>query len=271
MNSKNDTPLPPEEALFLPVENRVFYRGTEKRTARRVVHEGFKDWSYATPADWRHPYRNGRFKKVHDRHLKDGSFGRGTYITCNWRAALFFGPVIFRVELRPGTRLIRMDVPPVSKTIDSLRREFGREVLVKNPLKVMPQNKRLTLNEAIQLARYHYHGRLSTFSNNQNKNQNHNLRMRDLRSILVRYGIHGWGEGTDLDGIVVFALDRVIPKEVFVPIGIQNRMSFDEANHNPPHSQLVANSLKLEQATTPSADNTRRWLKESNKILSERS
>jgi len=63
--------------------------------------------------------------------------------------------VLFRVALRPGTRLLRLDLPPDRKVLDTLKREFGKVILVKNPLKVMPHNKRLTLNEAVQLARYH--------------------------------------------------------------------------------------------------------------------
>ena len=48
-------------------------------------------------------------------------YGRGTYVSCNWRVALYFGPVMFRVELQPGTRLLRLDVPPKRKTLDTLQ------------------------------------------------------------------------------------------------------------------------------------------------------
>jgi hypothetical protein len=37
---------------------------------------------------------------------------------------------MFRVELQPGTRLLRLDLPPERKTLDTLKRNFGNEILV---------------------------------------------------------------------------------------------------------------------------------------------
>ena len=35
----------------------------------------------------------------------------------------------------------------------------------------------------------------------------------EIRSLLTRLGIHGWGESTGLDGIVIFATNRLKPRE----------------------------------------------------------
>jgi hypothetical protein len=72
-------------------------------------------------------------KRGIDRLMHGGSYGGGTYVTCNWRSALFFGPVLFRVELQPGTRIMRIDLQPEGKVLDSLKREFGKEILTKSP------------------------------------------------------------------------------------------------------------------------------------------
>ena len=96
------------DALHLPTENRVFYHGTSKRNARRILREGLRDWSW-TESTPKIKYKVGEGTT---RWLHDGMYGRGTYVSCNWRVALYFGPVMFRVELQPGTRLLRLDVPP---------------------------------------------------------------------------------------------------------------------------------------------------------------
>lgn len=105
------------DALHLPTENRVFYHGTSKRNARRILREGLRDWS------WTESTPNFKYKAGEGvtRWLHDGMYGRGTYVSCNWRVALYFGPVMFRVELQPGTRLLRLDVPPKRKTLDTLQ------------------------------------------------------------------------------------------------------------------------------------------------------
>ena len=81
------------DALHLPTENRVFYHGTSKRNARRILREGLRDWSW-TESTPKIKYKVGEGTT---RWLHDGMYGRGTYVSCNWRVALYFGPVIFRV------------------------------------------------------------------------------------------------------------------------------------------------------------------------------
>jgi hypothetical protein len=252
------------DALHLPTENRVFYHGTSKRNARRILREGLRDWSW-TESTPKIKYKAGEGAT---RWLHDGMYGRGTYVSCNWRVALYFGPVMFRVELQPATRLLRLDVPPDRKTLDSLKRNFGNEILAKNPLKVMPRNKRLTLNEAVQLARHHVDVKMHAGWDDR-KSDLHDQRMRELRSILVRYGIHGWGEAKDLNGIVVFATDRISVREVVVSVPSPE---MSDAFHDPTrrhgsHASLQAMITTMHRATNRGAANTRRWFAEANQAL----
>jgi len=247
--------------------SRMYFHGTNKRNARKIVREGLKDWSCTEST----PLLKYKAEQGITRWLHDGSYGRGTYVSCNWRAAMYFGPVLFRVTIRPGTRLLRLDLPPDRKVLNTLKREFGKEILVNNPLKVMPRNKRLTLNEAVQLARYH----VATMENlgvSDRDRFNHQKRMRELRSILVRYGIHGWGEATDLGGIVIFATDRLTVSEVVVSVpteeihaGFRNFSKLDG-----PHASLESVIHAMNRAKNPGAENTRRWYAEANRILGAR-
>lgn len=254
-------------SLHLPIDSLVFYHGTSKCNARKILREGLKDWSCTEST----PLLKYKAEQGITRWLHDGWYGRGTYVSCNWRAALYFGPVLFRVTIRPGTRLLRLDLLPDRKVLDTLKREFGKEILVKNPLKVMPRNKHLTLNEAVQLARYHV-AIMEKPGGSDRDRINHQKRMRELRSILVRYGIHGWGEATDLGGIVIFATDRLTISEVVVSVptdeiqaGFRNISKKDG-----PHASLDAIIHTMNRATNPGAENTRHWFAEANSILRAR-
>ena len=240
---------------------RVFFHGTSKRNARRIVKEGFRDWSWTADT----PLLKYKAKRGIDRWMHDGSYGRGTYVTCNWRSALFFGPVLFRVELQPGTRIVRIDLPPEDKVLDSLKREFGKEILTKSPWKVMPTNKRLTLDEAIQLALHHVH-RFEGGGWNDPRAQKHEKLMFDMRNILVRYGIQGWGEPSDIGGIVIFATDRLKVREVALSLPTQDLLrSFNDietaAVRYPSLEVLTRTCLT---ARNRGAANTLKWVEEAN-------
>ena len=247
------------------LEKRVFYHGTSKRAARRMLREGLKDYSWTEET----PMLKYKAKSGIVRYMHGGHYGRGTYVTCNWRTALHFGPVLFRVELQPSTRILLLDVPPDAKVIDTVKREFGKEVLKASPWKVMPKNKRLTLNEAIQLARYHATKaeRLGCWWNG--KPSPHRQRMFDLRNLLVRYGIHGWGEPMDLRGIVVFATDRLRVAEVV--LSVPTLALADEAR-DPTSCYREYESVDAFAAVTGAArnrgaDNTRAWVTAANEQL----
>ena len=129
-------------------------------------------------------------------------------------------------------------------------------------------NKRLTLNEAVQLARHHVDVKMHAGWDDR-KSDLHDQRMRELRSILVRYGIHGWGEAKDLNGIVVFATDRLSVREVVVSVP---NPEMSDAFHAPtrrhdPHASLEAMITTMHRATNRGAANTRRWFAEANQAL----
>jgi hypothetical protein len=243
---------------------RIFYHGTSKRAARKILAHGLRDYSITAET----PLLKYKAARGIDRWFHGGAYGRGTYITCNWRSALYFGPVLFRMELQPGTRIVRLDPAPDPKVIDTLTREFGREILRTSPWKVIPRNKRLTLNEAIQLARYHRskdEADRSLFS----PASKHEAVMFDLRKILVRFGIHGWGEATDLNGIVIFATDRLKPAEVIlsVPTLALRDEARDPGRCYREYDSLAAFVTATRTAGNPGATISRAWVDAANTHL----
>ena len=136
--------------------------------------------------------------------------------------AAWFGPALLRITAVPGTRLLNSAIRPDEKTLEYLQREFGREILKKSPWKVLPRNKKLMLPELVCLFRYHY---WRTWDKAYSKDPYgcskwpqqrllHSRLLRDFRSMLVRYGFHGYGNPEDDNGIVVLAEDRLVLKEV---------------------------------------------------------
>lgn len=242
----------------------ILYHGTSKFSARRILHQGFRDWSWTVDSfKYRHLAKNGI-----ERIKFGGSFGNGIYVTANWKAALHFGPVLFRVELTSGTKILYLNDPPEVKILDRLKREFGHEIFFKHPIKVMPHNKRLTMDEAIQLARYHQQAKYNCRTNPKTWEFHHD-RLMELRSLLIRYGIHGWGESTHLDGIVLFAADHVKAREI--TLCIPTRKLAEQCNDyertDPPHHSLNSMIHFMHSASGSSAENTRKWVHESNRCI----
>lgn len=261
------SPASPLEDGRTQIPERVFFHGTSRYAARRILVEGLRDWSWTDEG----PYLRHLAKRGIARRMHGGMYGRGTYVSCDWRAALHFGPVLFRVGLMPGTRVVRLDEAPDLKVLDSLRREFGAGILTNPPRKEMPRNKRLTLDEAIQLARHH----CREFENGgwaSARGSRHEARMLELRSLLVRYGIHAWGEPSGLGGIVVFATDRLRVLEVVLSVPTE-KLWWECRN-------LVACGGRFRSldellatcraSTNRTADVTLRWVDEANRVLAAR-
>lgn len=244
-------------------QQNIFYHGTCKRNARKLIHTPFRDWCV--------PSRTPLLKHLAARHphryLHDGAFGRGVYITCNWRGALFFGPVLFKVQLRPGTRIVNLDLPADTDVIDGVTREFGREILRRPAWKVLPKNKQLTLSETINLARYHH---AQTVGKNfmAGRFSLHWDLLADTRKMLVRHGVHGFGEPTDLNGIVVFAADRILAAEIVMTVP-------QRIHQSAPHTETPFEAFRslpemqagVEADRSPTIQTSRRWMAESNVIL----
>ena len=187
--------------------NHVLYHGTSLGRAESIARKGFRV----------------QFNEQDgEQCCSGGNLGAGIYITCNWRIALWFGPTLLRVGLRPGTRLLFSAVAPDSKTIAYLQREFGREILNSPPWKVIPKNKRLTSHELVALFRYHYcqtweksYGTDGEWGSRWPAERERHSRLLDnFRSLLIRYGFHGYGNPADDNGIVVIAGDRLVLQEV---------------------------------------------------------
>lgn len=264
--SSDNSSAPPEPGeIQSNLERKVFYHGTSKRAARKIIAHGLRDYALTAETPFlKHKASKGMHRWLHG---TGGAYGRGTYITCNWRSALHFGPVLFRLELQPATRIVRLDLPPDPKIIDTLKREFGSEILKASPWKVIPKNKRLTLEETIQLARYHRaeHEKKCI----RNRPDSHEALMFDLRKILVRHGIHGWGEAAGLNGIVIFATDRLKASEVILSLPTMDlrEQAFDPERCYRDYPTLNALVTATRSARNPGAAISRAWVDAANESL----
>jgi len=184
-----------------------YFHGTTPRRARLIRREGFRIGPIMLPGD-DEPY-----------YLGYGNIGYGTYISENWRVAVWFGYSLLRIRLEPGTRLLTMPSEPDGKILKYLKREFGKDILNTDRLdRVLPNNKRLTLKEHVAVLGYHYRevGRYF-WSPDRDLNEKkwtskrkHVLAMHNIGSDLRRFGIHGYGDPQGFNGIVVFEPSRLV-------------------------------------------------------------
>ena len=135
------------------------------------------------------------------RRWKKGCLGEGIYVTKNLNQASLFGymhasdtPYFLDVELTAGTKIARIEEEPDKKMIDSLRREFGNQILTKQFSKAIPKNKHLKPMELFAL--------ISHFEKNQ-------LFVSDgvekqVKRWMIRLGYHGYGHLSNDLGVVLF-------------------------------------------------------------------
>lgn len=179
------------------LRSHLFYHGTSRKAAASIVAGGFR---------------------VLDRSMWR-ALGQGVYMTANAGTALYFGPVVLQVELRRGARILDASAPWDRRVVAFLQREFGREILAKPPRMVLPANKRLTLGETVALLRYHYGKGHFWNSTDYWKNMiKTDALFREMRSLLLRHGFHGFGNPDDLNGIVVFAADCIRAVDVVIDL-----------------------------------------------------
>jgi hypothetical protein len=97
----------------------------------------------------------------------------------------------------------------------------------------------------------------------------HEQGMRDLRKILVRYGIQGWGEPSDLSGIVIFATDRIQVSEVVLSIPRNDLLSeFMETKYvQQRYPSLEAFAQQCRRSPNRGNVVTRKWVDEANAQL----
>ena len=122
------------------------------------------------------------------------------------------------MRLEPGTRILWVEGDYDRRVINSLRREFGQELLDLGPHfeRALPHNKQLTKNELIQLCNYvllkYRRGRWSAALRAKKGIRVRYLetwrRLSRLHGQIKRYGYHAIGDRSDMDWdsdeIVVF-------------------------------------------------------------------
>jgi len=208
-----------------------FFHGTSLEAAEKIAKQGFRVW-------------------FHDDEIghcpSGGNLGNGVYFTCDWRMALWFGPTLLRIAIRPGTKILNASIRPEDKVIDYLKREFGREILTKPPWKVLPKNKKLRSRELVNLFRYHYRHAWERQNRGKGsrdwprKREVHQELLRNFRSMLIRHGFHAYGNPTDDNGIVAFAEDRLMLEEVVA--------HFPETDYWPLHETDFPSLRSIEEA-----------------------
>ena len=184
-----------------------YYHGTAPADAKQIWADGFKVGRIERPG-FDEPYWSGY-----------GNIGYGIYVSADWRVALLYGRVLVRSSLQQGTRLLEIPPEPDKRVLTYLRREFGKDILKTEHLdRVMPKNKRLTLEEHIAVLGFHYREVHRYFWSNKrtlgeikHKRKRVNVRaMHRLGAGLRRFGLHGYGEPEGFNGIVVFEPSRLV-------------------------------------------------------------
>ena len=134
------------------------------------------------------------------------------YLSGTDNFASTWGRIIIRCKLQTGTRLFWHEDYD-RKVIDSLRREFGKDIISPDFWKVLPSNKKFTRNEVIQLwhylvARFYVSPRRFRAGRFERLQKNYSRIYEQLR----RHGYDGVGfHGTDWPEILVFNPARVQP------------------------------------------------------------
>ena len=150
--------------------------------------------------------------------------GRGVYIAQKLASAALWtwDDIIIRCRLQPGTRILWLDGTFDQRVIDSLRREFGQELLDLGPHfhKAMPRNKQLTRQELFHLTNFvlmhpqRFRGPL-TFKGKNARYYRTWLRLSRLHEQIKRHGYDALGDRSfaywDSDEVVVFNPARVVP------------------------------------------------------------
>jgi hypothetical protein len=162
-----------------------------------------------------HGFRSEFFDEQ-GRWQRDGNLGKGIYLSCDWRTAVWFGSILLEATLSKGTKILDASPHADPRVLASLKREFGQELLTTGNIhQVLPKNKHLKLSELVELTRHFYH-RVWDRDWKLEKSWRFSARETQARraldysvSLLKRYGFHGYGHPQDDNGIVIFAPDRI--------------------------------------------------------------
>ncbi len=177
---------------FYDLDDRNYYHGTSPSSAICISEEGFR---------------------ILDRKVRfwSGALGTGIYITRNLKESLEFGGLqsknntyVLQLELTRGSKIARLDDQVNQQVIDSLRREFGREVLGPGFARAIPKNKHLKPRELFALMGY-FHKTDVLFEDTT---------LRHVRRWLLRLGYHGYGHTHNDLGIMLFDPSRLILRDI---------------------------------------------------------
>ncbi|MFP4128672.1 MAG: hypothetical protein ACLFSF_06500 [Desulfonatronovibrio sp.] len=217
-----------------------YYHGTLPGNIKSIQRLGFKNLI------WRS--EDGK------RFGSGGALGIGTYLSHDWKEALFFGEALFRVQLQEGTKIVDISKDPDMKIINSLRRKFGH-VLFKPAAdfhKIIPRNKHLKQKELIELTRYHYFhtwGRAPRRHSAHYKiTSMHHDSLEKCLSMLRQYGFHGYGNPANDIGLVITCQDRIIIKELVTVVDD----CLDPVNYRKPLDKLRVEFEKMKKRKGPS-------------------
>lgn len=183
-----------------------FYHATDPSNIESIISDGFR-----LPTYWDENDR--RFYTV------EGCLGVGVYISKDWQTALWFGRALLRVQLVSGTRILGVADEPDMKVINSLNREFGKELLSPDMTlhKIIPSNKHLKLNELIELTKYHYHRTWGQVATKKRKGF-HGISLTQCWSMLRRYKYDGFGHATSDVGIMLLSPEKIEVKELIAVV-----------------------------------------------------
>jgi len=171
----------------LSLTGRTFFLGTPAASAICISQEGFR---------------------ILDEDVRSwgvGYLGNGIYVTRNLKEALYFAAVqspdhdyVLKVEFTRGTRIARLEDASDPGLLDSLRREFGKEILSSEFAKAVPHNKHLKPRELFALMGY-FAESPRLFDQAQ----------RNIRRWLRRLSYHGYGNPFNDLGTVLFDPSRL--------------------------------------------------------------
>lgn len=190
-------------------KSKIFYHGTGKLAAEKIQQNGFADRETLTDEDFKEGF--------YGPYLYGGNLGNGIYLSQSRETAEWFGPYVFQCSLLNGTRLLDTSMKPDLKVVSYLRKEFGHNILKAEPFKALPKNKKLTQKELIELTRYNYSKCWSEswaqkpVDNSWTKKRDDSFKaLEKCYSALKRYGFDGYGNPQDDNGVVIYAVDKIV-------------------------------------------------------------
>lgn len=113
------------------MRERIFYHGTRELVAWSIMRQGFKVG-----------------EETSGRNLR-----AGLYFTPSAEFAALWGPIVIRLRLVAGTRIL-WHTPVDPQIIRSLKKEFGAAIVTPNFTDAIPANKQLTKSEVAHLWNY---------------------------------------------------------------------------------------------------------------------